>query len=175
MLILGDFDFRGLAHTILNLFTFFTGGSENLALTERLRHLLIIEHKQRPLRHSWPTYLTYLPDLPTWPAYWTYLLDLTTWPTYLTYLPDLPTWSTYMTNLPDLPTRPTYLTCLPDLPTWPNYLNFLPDLPTYLTYLPCEIWDTDYNSDNWELEFMTIFVTQQLRMTVDSIRNSCDV
>ena len=21
----------------------------------------------------------------------------------------------------------------------------------------CEIWDTDYNSDNWEPEFMTIF------------------
>ena len=21
----------------------------------------------------------------------------------------------------------------------------------------CDIWDTDYNSDNWEPEFMTIF------------------
>ena len=39
----------------------------------------------------------------------------------------------------------------------------------------CDIWDTDYNSDNWEPEFMTIFVTWQLRVTLDSIRNSCDV
>ena len=39
----------------------------------------------------------------------------------------------------------------------------------------CDIWDTDCNSDNWEPEFMTIFVTCQLRVTVDSIRNSCDV
>ena len=34
----------------------------------------------------------------------------------------------------------------------------------------CDIWDTDYNSDNWEPEIMTIFVMRQL-----SIRNSCDV
>ena len=39
----------------------------------------------------------------------------------------------------------------------------------------CDIWDTDYNSDNWEPEFMTIFVTWQLIVTLDSIRNSCDV
>ena len=39
----------------------------------------------------------------------------------------------------------------------------------------CDIWDTDYISDNWEIEFMTIFVTWQLRVTLDSIRNSCDV
>ena len=39
----------------------------------------------------------------------------------------------------------------------------------------CDIWDTDYNSDNWEPEFMTIFATWQLRATLDSIRNSCDV
>ena len=32
------------------------------------------------------------------------------------------------------------------------------------------LWETDYN---WELYFMTIFVTWQLRMTLDSIRNSC--
>ena len=38
-----------------------------------------------------------------------------------------------------------------------------------------DIWDTDYISDNWELEFLTIFVTWQLRVTLDSIRNSCDV
>ena len=35
--------------------------------------------------------------------------------------------------------------------------------------------DIDYISDNREPEFMTIFVTQQLRVTLDSIRNSCDV
>ena len=39
----------------------------------------------------------------------------------------------------------------------------------------CDNWDTDYNSDNWEPEFMTIFVTWQLIVTLDSIRNSCDV
>ena len=39
----------------------------------------------------------------------------------------------------------------------------------------CEIWDTDYNFDNWEPEFMTICVIWQLRVTLDSIRNSCDV
>ena len=39
----------------------------------------------------------------------------------------------------------------------------------------CGLWDIDYNSDNWELEFMTIFVTWQLRVTLDSICNSCDV
>ena len=39
----------------------------------------------------------------------------------------------------------------------------------------CDIWDTDYNSDNWEPKFMTIFVTWQLIVTLDSIRNSCDV
>ena len=36
----------------------------------------------------------------------------------------------------------------------------------------CDNWDTDYNSYNWEPEFMTIFVTWQ---SLDSIRNSCDV
>ena len=36
-------------------------------------------------------------------------------------------------------------------------------------------WDTDYNSYNWEPEFMTIFVTWESRVTLDSIRNSCDV
>ena len=39
----------------------------------------------------------------------------------------------------------------------------------------CDIWNTDYNSDNWEPEFMTIFVIWQLIVTLDSIRNSCDV
>ena len=41
--------------------------------------------------------------------------------------------------------------------------------------IKCDVWDTDYNSDNWEPEFMTIFATWQLRVTLDSIRNSCDV
>ncbi len=39
----------------------------------------------------------------------------------------------------------------------------------------CDIWDTDNYTDNWEPEFMTIFVTWQLIATLDSIRNSCDV
>ena len=39
----------------------------------------------------------------------------------------------------------------------------------------CDIWDTNYNTDNWEPEFMTIFVTWQLIVTLDNIRNSCDV
>ena len=38
-----------------------------------------------------------------------------------------------------------------------------------------DIWDTDYNTDNWEPGFMTIFVTWHLIVTLDSIRNSCDV
>ena len=42
-------------------------------------------------------------------------------------------------------------------------------------WLTCDIWDTDYNWDNWEPEFMTIFVTWQWRMTRDSILNSWDV
>ena len=41
--------------------------------------------------------------------------------------------------------------------------------------LSCDIWGTNYNYDNWEPEFMTIFVTWHLRVTLDSIRNSCDV
>ena len=39
----------------------------------------------------------------------------------------------------------------------------------------CDIWDTGYKSDNWEPEFVTIFFTWQLIVTLDSIRNSCDV
>ena len=41
--------------------------------------------------------------------------------------------------------------------------------------LTCDIWDTDFYSDNWEPEFLTVFISWQLRMTLDSIRNSCDV
>ena len=36
-------------------------------------------------------------------------------------------------------------------------------------------WNIDYNSDNWEPECMIIFMTWQLRVTLDSIRNNCDV
>ena len=39
----------------------------------------------------------------------------------------------------------------------------------------CDICDTDYNTENWEPGLMTIFVTWQLIVTLDSIRNSCDV
>ena len=39
-------------------------------------------------------------------------------------------------------------------------------------WLTCDIWDTDYNSDNWEPELLTTFVTSQLRVTLDSIPNS---
>ena len=34
---------------------------------------------------------------------------------------------------------------------------------------------TDYKTENWEPGFTTIFVTWQLIVTLDSIRNSCDV
>ena len=80
-----------------------------------------------------------------------------------------------------------------DEETWPDQ-----KIPTYLpthlpNYLPtflctsirehpkgaiigiCDIWDTDYNTGNWEPGLMTIFVTWQLIVTLDSIRNSCDV
>ena len=36
----------------------------------------------------------------------------------------------------------------------------------------CEVVDI---SDSWEPEFTTVIVTWQLRVTLDSIRNSCDV
>ena len=39
----------------------------------------------------------------------------------------------------------------------------------------CDLWDTVYISDNWEPGFMTIFVIWQLIVTLDSLRNSCDV
>jgi len=38
----------------------------------------------------------------------------------------------------------------------------------------CHICDIDY-SDHWEPDFKTIFVTWHLRVTLDSICNSCDV
>ena len=52
--------------------------------------------------------------------------------------------------------------------------QFLMTIFLYL-FSTCDIWDTDYNTDNWEPGFMTIFVTWQLIVTLDSIRNSCDV
>ena len=79
------------------------------------------------------------------------------------------------------------------IPTYlPTYLpTYIPiHLPTYPpTYLPasftehpqgaipetCDLWDTDNNSDNWEPESMRIFVIWQSIVTLDSIRNSCDV
>ena len=42
-------------------------------------------------------------------------------------------------------------------------------------YWRLDIWDTDYNSDNWEPGVMVILVTWQLIVTLNSIRNSCDV
>ena len=36
----------------------------------------------------------------------------------------------------------------------------------------CDIWDTDYNSENWEPEFMTIFVTWQLRHDLTKKRDN---
>ena len=33
----------------------------------------------------------------------------------------------------------------------------------------CGLWDIDKNSDDWEPEFMTIFVTWQLRVTLESM------
>ena len=40
---------------------------------------------------------------------------------------------------------------------------------TMIILYSCGLWDIDYNSDNWEPEFVTIFVT------LDRIRNSCNV
>ena len=43
--------------------------------------------------------------------------------------------------------------------------------PKGATIGTCDIWDTDYNTDNWEPGLMTIFVTWQLIVTLDSIPN----
>ena len=48
-------------------------------------------------------------------------------------------------------------------------------VPQIAILATCDTWETDYISDNWELDFLTICVTWQLRETLDSIRNSCDV
>ena len=48
--------------------------------------------------------------------------------------------------------------------TYFTYFTYL----TYLTYYrhSCDSWGTDYYSDNWEPEFMTVFVSRQLRATL---------
>ena len=59
-----------------------------------------------------------------------------------------------------------------------DFNQFLEDFHIFGTIsgpLPFEILETVYNSDNWEPEFMTIFVIWQLIVTLDSIRNSCVV
>ena len=53
--------------------------------------------------------------------------------------------------------------------------NTLKEHPQRTILVTCDIQDTNYNSDNWELEFLTIFVTLQLMVTLDNIRNSCNV
>ena len=80
------------------------------------------------------------------------------------------TWP-HQKNLPSHPQDAILETCdlydiQSDEVTWPDQKKPL---------RCCDIWDTDYNTDNWEPEFMTIFVTWQLIVTLDSIRNSCDV
>ena len=59
--------------------------------------------------------------------------------------------------------------------TWPDLTKKIPTyLHTYASPLQntlketCDFWDTDYNSDNWEPEFMIIFVTWQLREGVQT-------
>ena len=58
-----------------------------------------------------------------------------------------------------------------DKKTWPDTKKTI----TKTILETCDIWDTDYNSDNWEPEFMTIIVTWQLIVPLDSICNSIDV
>ena len=53
-----------------------------------------------------------------------------------------------------------------------DYVSFL---AIQNSLMNCDIWDTDYKSVTWEPEFMTIFVTWKLIVTLDSIRNSCNI
>ena len=39
----------------------------------------------------------------------------------------------------------------------------------------CDIGDTHYSSNNWQAEYMTIFVTWHLSVTLNSMSNSCDI
>ena len=82
-------------------------------------------------------------------------------------------WSEWWENMtwPQKTYIPTYLTTY--LPTY--LCTSIREHPKRAILRTCDIWDTDYNSDNWEPEFMTIFVIWQLIVTLDSIRNSCDV
>ena len=54
-------------------------------------------------------------------------------------------------------------------------LRMLSTVTLHCRVTKIDIWDTDYNSDNWEPEFMTICMTWLLRVTLDSICNSCNV
>ena len=62
-----------------------------------------------------------------------------------------------------------------DLTKTSEELRMLSTVTLHCRVTKIDIWDTDYNSDNWEPEFMTICMTWLLRVTLDSIRNSCDV
>ena len=56
-----------------------------------------------------------------------------------------------------------FLTIFDNFYKWDNSDNFLTILTIEKTVLEtCDIWDTDYNSYNWEPLFMTIIVTWQL-------------
>ena len=46
---------------------------------------------------------------------------------------------------------------------------------TNTTQETCDLWGTNYNSYIWEPKFLTIFVTWQLRATIDSISNFYEV
>ena len=143
-------------------------------------------HQEPKACDLWDIWSEWLGDM-TWPKN-TYLHTYP--PTYLpTYVPPLE--NTLKERSKRLVTFETFDQS--DEKTWPDQ-----KIPTYLhtyplTYLPtylctsireqpigaiigtCDIWDTDYNTDNWEPGFMTIIVTWQLIVTLDSIRNSCDV
>ena len=146
-------------------------------LKERSERLVTYETFDQSDEKTWPDQ-----EIPTY---------LHTYPpTYLpTYVPPLE--NTLKERSKRLVTFETFDQS--DEKTWPDQ-----KIPTYLhtyplTYLPtylctsireqpigaiigtCDIWDTDYNTDNWEPGFMTIFVTSQLWVTLDSICNCCDV
>ena len=85
---------------------------------------------------------------------WSEWLEDMTWPKKSTYPPTY--LSTYQRAHPQnaiLGTCDLYDICSEwwDDLTWPKK-----------TLRCCDIWDTDYNTVNWEPEFMTIFVTWQL-------------
>ena len=61
--------------------------------------------------------------------------------------------------------------CPEQLNRWPCHSHFWPKKSKPRDLGPLRHW----LQFNWEPEFMTIFVTWQLIVTLDSIRNSCDV